>query len=255
MKITERQGKILNSIVTDYIGLAQPISSEFLENKHDFGICPASIRIEMQKLTDKGFLSQPHTSAGRMPTDRGYRFFVDSLLDKGISDFEDVFEIEKMFKEEKEDILRFASHLSKFLAETSSNLATIHLPEKDFFFKEGWEEIFEEPEFKEQNLIFGFTRLLENFEKNIENLKVNSKSELPFMEKKGKKRTLSSSPIKVYIGKENPFSKSKDFSIISSKCILPDEEQVIISLLGPKRMDYDRNISLINSLIQILEKL
>jgi len=236
MKISERQGKILNSIIEDYIVLAEPISSEFLEKKHDFRICPATIRIEMQKLTDQGFLFQPHTSAGRVPTDKGYRFFVDSLLNRGISDFKDIFEIEKMFKEEKEDILKFASHLSKFLAEISSNLATVHLPEKDFFFKEGWEEILEEPEFGEKDLVFSFTRFLENFEKNIEDLKLNSK-------------------IKVYIGKENPFPKAKDFSIISSKCILPDSEEGIISLLGPKRMDYDRNISLMNSLIQMLEKL
>ena len=232
--MTERQEKILNRIVEDYIDLAEPISSEFLEKKHDFGISPATIRIEMQKLTDKGFLSQPHTSAGRVPTDKGYRFFVDNLLKEGISEFEDVFEIEKMLKEEREDILRFASHLSKFLAETSSNLAAIHLLEKDFFFKEGWEGVLEEPEFEEKNLVFGFAHLLENFEKNIEALKLNSK-------------------IKVYIGKENPFPKAKDFSIISSKCILPDEEEGIISLLGPKRMDYDRNISLINSLTKLLE--
>ena len=236
MEITKRQGEILNGIVQEYIELAQPISSQLLEKRYNFRICPATIRIEMQKLTDKGFLSQPHTSAGRIPTDQGYRFFVDNLLNKGISEFEDIFQVEKMLKEGRKDILRFASHLSKFLAETSSNLAAIHLLGKDFFFKEGWEEIIEEPEFEEKYLVFGFARLLENFEKNIEDLELNSK-------------------VKVYIGKENPFPKAKDFSIISSKCILPDEEEGIISLLGPKRMDYDRNISLINSLIQILEKL
>lgn len=236
MKITERQTKILNTIIKEYIGSAEPISSQLLEKKYDFGIKPAMIRIEMQKLTDKGFLLQPHTSAGRVPTDKGYRFFVDNLLSREIPEIKDVFEIEKMLRGEGEDILRFASHLSKFLAETSSNLAAIHLLGKDFFFKEGWEEIFEEPEFEEKDLIFGFTKLVENFEKNVEDLKLNSK-------------------IKVYIGKENPFPKAKDFSIISSRCILPDEEEGIISLLGPKRMNYDKNISLIKSLMKSLEKL
>jgi len=236
MVITERQGLILNKIIQEYIDSAEPVSSKLLETKHNFKICPATIRREMQKLTDKGFLFQPHTSAGRVPTDKGYRFFVDNLLNREISEFEDVFEIEKMLKEGREDILRFASHLSKFLAETSSNLAAIHLLEKDFFFKEGWEEILEEPEFEEKDLIFGFAKLIENFEKNIRDLKLNSK-------------------IKVYIGKENPFPKAKDFSIISSRCYLPDEEEAILALLGPKRMDYDRNISLINSLNKLLEKL
>ena len=235
MTITERQGEILNRIVEDYIGLAQPISSEFLEKKHKFSVSPATIRIEMQRLTDGGFIFQPHTSAGRVPTDKGYRFFVDNLLKSEISEFEDVFEIEDIFQKAGKDIFKLASRLTKFLAEESSSLTILNLLERDFFWKEGWEEILREPEFEEKDLISHFTKLLESFEENIENLKINS-------------------GIKIYIGKENPFSKTKDFSIISSRCHLPDEEEGIISLLGPKRMAYDRNISLINSFKKILEK-
>ncbi len=80
MTITERQEKILNKVLQEYIKSAQPVSSQLLEKKYDFGISPATIRIEMQKLTDKGFLYQPHTSAGRVPTDKGYRLFVDKLF-------------------------------------------------------------------------------------------------------------------------------------------------------------------------------
>ena len=236
MTITERQGEILNRIVEDYIGLAQPISSEFLEKKHKFSVSPATIRIEMQRLTDGGFIFQPHTSAGRVPTDKGYRFFVDNLLKSEISEFEDVFEIEDIFQKAGKDIFKLASRLTKFLAEESSSLTILNLLERDFFWKEGWEEILREPEFEEKDLISHFTKLLESFEENIENLKINS-------------------GIKIYIGKENPFPGAKNFSIISSRCHLPDEEEGIISLLGPKRMAYDRNISLINSFKKILEKL
>lgn len=235
MKVTERQGKILNSIIEDYINLAEPISSEFLEKKHNFGICPASIRIEMQRLADDGFIFQPYTSAGRVPTDKGYRFFVDNLFEKEIFEFEDIFKIEETLREEDKDILKFANHLTKFLAEESSGFAILNLLERNFLLKEGWEGILKEPEFEAKNILFDFVKLLDNFEENIQNLKINSK-------------------IKIYIGKENPLPKGKNFSIISSKCCLPDEEEVILTLLGPKRMDYDRNISLINSLIKILEK-
>ena len=235
MKISERQKQILNRIVGDYIDFAQPISSEFLEKKHKFSVSPATIRIEMQRLTDGGFIFQPHTSAGRVPTDKGYRFFVDNLLKSEISEFEDVFEIEDIFQKAGKDIFKLASRLTKFLAEESSSLTILNLLERDFFWKEGWEEILREPEFEEKDLISHFTKLLESFEENIENLKINS-------------------GIKIYIGKENPFSKTKDFSIISSRCHLPEGEEGIISLLGPKRMAYDRNISLINSFKKILEK-
>jgi len=236
MGITKRQAKILNRVVEEYIDLAEPVSSQLLEKKHDFGICPATIRIEMQRLTDLGFIFQPHTSAGRVPTDRGYRFFVDNLLKKGISEFEDVFEIEDIFQEARRDIFKLASRLTKFLAEESSSFTILNLLERDFLLKEGWEKILQEPEFEEKDLISDFTELLESFEENIRNFKINS-------------------GIKIYIGRENPLPKAKNFSIISSKCCLPDEEEAILSLLGPKRMAYDKNISLINSLTKLLEKL
>ena len=71
----------MDTIIREYIQSARPVSSQYLGEKYDFGICPASIRIEMQKLTDDGFLTQPHTSAGRIPTDKGYRLFVDQLAE------------------------------------------------------------------------------------------------------------------------------------------------------------------------------
>jgi len=233
--ITERQESILEKVIQEYVGSAYPVSSQFLVKKYNFGICPATIRNEMQKLTESGFLHQPHTSAGRVPTDKGYRFFVNNLLKEGISEFEDIFEIEEILEEEKRDFLKLTTHLSKFLAMASSNLATIHIFEKDFFFKEGWEEILKEPEFEEKTFIIDFAELLQNFENDIKNLDINSE-------------------IKVYIGKENPFTKSKDFSIISSRCRFPDKEEVIVSLLGPKRMSYEKNISLINSIVKMLEE-
>lgn len=234
MVITERQKLILDTIVGEYIDSAQPVSSQLLERKYDFDVCPATIRNEMHTLTNSGFLYQPHTSSGRVPTDKGYRFFVDNLLEKGISEFKGVFKLEEMFQEEREDIFRFVTQISKFLATTSSSLAAIHLFEKDFFWKEGWEEILKEPEFEEKDFVFAFTKFLENFEKNIRDFKVNSE-------------------IKIYIGGENPFLKTKNFSIISTKCSFPDREEGIISLLGPKRMTYGKNISLISSIVRALE--
>jgi len=235
MRLTKRQEEILNRIVEDYIELAEPIGSEFLEKKHKFGISPATVRIELQKLTDKGYLLQPHTSAGRVPTDKGYRFFVDNLLEKEISEFEEIFKIEEIFKETRKDILRWTTRLTKFLAEESSNFAILNLLERDLAWKEGWEEVLGEPEFEEKNLVFDFANLLENIEEHIEDLKINS-------------------GIKIYIGRETPFPKAKNFSIITSKCRLPDDEKAILALLGPKRMDYNRNISLINSLTKLLER-
>ena len=234
MEITDRQGQILNTIIEEYIIRAQPISSKFLEKRYNFGICPATIRIEMQKLTDQGYLWQRHTSAGRMPTDKAYRCFVDNLLEEKVSDFDEVFEIKKILRGEKGDIFNFAMDLAKFLATASSNFAVLHILRKNFFWKEGWEKLLKEPEFEDRKFISNFTKFLENFEKKIEELNINSE-------------------IKIYIGRENPFPRAKDFSIIISKCHLPQKEEGRLAILGPKRMAYQKNISLLNSLAEILE--
>lgn len=234
--ITERQKSILETIVNEYIDSALPVSSQLVEKKYNFGVCSATIRNEMQKLTESGFLYQPYTSAGRVPTDKSYRFFVDNLFRKGLSKFENIFQIEEILEKEKKDFLKLTVCLSKFLVTTCSGLAAIHLFEKDFFWKEGWEEVLREPEFEEKDFISNFAELLKKFEVDIKRIDINSE-------------------IKVYIGKENPFTKSKDFSIILSKCHFPDKEEGIVSLLGPKRMTYEKNISLINSLTEMLERI
>ncbi len=228
--VTERQGDILNWIVKEYIDSARPISSQSLEKKARFGICPATIRIEMQKLADKGYLSQPHTSAGRVPTDKGYRFFVDDLLEKETDIRE---EIENWFEKEIKDEVRFIQVLTKSLAAYSQVLTFSYLEKEKLFWKEGWLEVLREPEFEEKKYLFSFTSFLEDFEKGIEGFKVNSE-------------------IKIYIGKEGPWKSAKDFSIISARCCLPEKKEGIISLLGPKRMDYDKNISLMKSLAEAL---
>ena len=129
LELTERQEKILNVIVKEYVDSVQPVSSKILQKKYDFDISPATIRIEMQKLTDGGYLLQPHTSAGRVPTDKSYRFFVDNLLQKEFPINDRTERIEEIFKEEG-DIFKLASHLTKFLAEETSSLAILNLPHK-----------------------------------------------------------------------------------------------------------------------------
>lgn len=234
MKITERQEKILDTIIRDYVRLAQPISSELLEKKHDFGICPATIRIELQKLTDKGFLQQPHTSAGRIPTDKGYRFFVDKLIREKESTPKDISGFEEIFGKEREDIFKFADHLVRTLAEASSSFSFLHILDEDLSWKEGWGEVLKQPEFEERDFITEFNKLLEQFEENVDDLKLDSE-------------------MKVFIGSEIPFSRIQGFSMMVQKCQLPKGEKGILSILGPKRMAYDRNINIMNSIIKLLE--
>ncbi len=80
MDLTERQTKILKDIIEEYINTAEAVGSEQLEKKYSLGVSPATIRHEMADLTHRGFLRQPHTSAGRVPTPMALRFYVDNLM-------------------------------------------------------------------------------------------------------------------------------------------------------------------------------
>jgi heat-inducible transcriptional repressor len=232
--LTKRQQKILNTVIKEYTKTGQPVSSQLLEKKHDFGIKPAMIRIEMQKLTDKGYLLQPHTSAGRVPTDKAYRFFVDGILGREFPLNERMTKIEEIFREEK-DIFRLADRLTKFMAEETSSLAILDLPERDFIFKEGWEELLKETELFERDFFSDFAKAIEQFEQSFKDFEFNS-------------------GIKVYIGKESKVPKAKNLSVISAKCKLPNKEKATLTLVGPKRMDYNRNLSLVQSLNKYLER-
>jgi len=80
MILNDRKTKILEAIINDYIATAEPIGSRTITKKYDLGISPATVRNEMSDLEDMGLIIQPHTSSGRIPSDKGYRLYVDSLM-------------------------------------------------------------------------------------------------------------------------------------------------------------------------------
>jgi len=229
--ISERQAQIIKNLVKEYIKTAEPVSSKFLAEKYDFGICPSAIRIEFQYLIKEGYLEQPHTSAGRVPTDKAYRFFVDTLEGKKEKKIEQ--ELEKILGG-MQDKFKMASEITKFMADNSSSFVNLHFFREGFDLKEGLDEIFKGPEAKNEGFVLSLISFMENFEKNIKKLH-DSKS-------------------MVFIGKENPIPKTGDITLICSECNLPGQK-AFITIMGPKRMDYEKNIRLINSLNKALEEL
>lgn len=81
MESNDRAGRLLAALITEYIASGEPVASSFLVNAAGLGVSAATVRNVLAKLEEEGFLQQPHTSAGRIPTDRGYRFYVDILLE------------------------------------------------------------------------------------------------------------------------------------------------------------------------------
>lgn len=231
--ITDRQKRILNVIIEEYIKSAEPVSSQFLFHKYDFGICPATMRIEMKNLTDLGLLQKPYISSGRIPTDKAYRFFVNDFFKK-LSIEE---ELKEMTRVIRSDINEFeiAAELTSILAELSSNYVILSFPKRKVSWQAGFEDIVKEPEFSDKDFIVNFLSFLEEFSKEPEKINLESK-------------------IKIFIGNENPFDRGHDFTLICSENALSEEEKVRVTLIGPKRMNYRKNINLIDSLIKIIDE-
>ena len=232
MVLSDRQKDILQKAVFEYIDQAQPVSSRWLEERYELEVSPATIRNELLFLTDEGFLLQPHTSAGRVPTDKGYRFFVDEVSQHGKDIDEQIFAEQDLEEQDVRDYFHFIQLIVKNLAEASSNLIIAYVPARNLFWKEGWEGVLKAPEFGIKEHILHFTNFLGDLEKGIQ--KFHARKILD-----------------IYIGKENPFSKERDFSIMISAYPVSDNENGMIAIAGPKRMAYEKNIGLMNSLHKI----
>ena len=116
--LTDRSKRILEAIIEDYIVTAEPIGSRTVSRRHELSLSPATVRNVMADLEELGFLTSPHTSAGRVPTDKAYRLYVDSLL-----------EIRNMASEEQEEIRKrcglAGKDLGDVLKETSRMLSSL----------------------------------------------------------------------------------------------------------------------------------
>ena len=134
MSITERQEKILNSLIREYINIAEPISSDLLKKRGNWDISPATIRNEMQQLTEQGYITQPHTSAGRIPTNKGYKYFVEITFSGKIEKFPNFILKEISITKEKIDKeLALAQELTDSLAQISSTLDFARIEEDMLF--------------------------------------------------------------------------------------------------------------------------
>lgn len=126
--LRERDKVVLNVIVENYLKFGKPVSSGFIVQKRVLSDSPATIRNIMARLEDMGYLAQPHTSAGRVPTDKGLRFYVNSLLDESlVAGGPGVLESPD-FSLKKGDFASFLTRVSRLLAEHSDNLGFVISP-------------------------------------------------------------------------------------------------------------------------------
>lgn len=126
--LNKREQKILKLLIEDFVEITQPISSSTICKRYDLGLSSATVRSVMMELERKGLISQPHVSAGRIPTDAGYRVYVDSLMPVGTLSPNERKNVLKKLKKVSNDVNLILENASKILSEISNQLGIILLP-------------------------------------------------------------------------------------------------------------------------------
>lgn len=214
--MTDRQKQILSAIIEEYAEVASPVGSNLLAKV--FGVSSATIRAEMAELERRGFIDQPHTSAGRVPTDKGYRFYVNNLTE------------EKNYSPERGAERALAARVEgggmpertirnavDTLVELTHNLGLATIGNQ--LYMSGLSNLFGQPEFVQAGQVQQVARLLDNLE--------------PWL-----REAAPNQPLSVYIGQENPIGRSAGCSLIISRFVSPYSDRSYIGVLGPTRQNY-----------------
>jgi transcriptional regulator of heat shock response len=238
--ISTRQEALLASIIEEFIKTAEPISSKLLEESGSFSLSSATIRAEMNELEGLGYLAHLHTSSGRVPTDRAYRFFVDNCVSGSDMnpDRRQQEKIRKTIRTAGSDPRDINRAIAQTLSDLSDNLVITGIVEEDDFYKIGLANLFELPEFREFGRAFRLASFFEEFEGLFEQIEKDFFGE-----------------IGVFIGRENQVKDIRDETIMFAKYDLPHNHTGSITLVGPTRMDYAKNIGLIKCATEELNKL
>lgn len=128
MSLSERRSRILALIVDDFVGSAQPVGSQSLVERHRLGLSSATVRNEMAALEDEGMITHPHTSAGRIPSHRGYRYYVSSLMPERNLSQQEQFTILHQFHQASHDLEEWVGLAASVLANHMHNVALVTQP-------------------------------------------------------------------------------------------------------------------------------
>ena len=223
----KRQELILKTIIKEYIKTAVPIGSEGLVEKYNLDISSATVRNEMADLEEAGFIAQPHTSAGRIPTEKAYNFYLENLSEKNLSDSE-----AKIFQEalEKKEEMNF-KQAAKMMAKISGNAIFWAFHRHNLYYT-GISNLLHQPEFSEADMVYDISGLIDRLDEIIGSIF----NDLKFGSQ-------------IMLGSKNPFSAH--CSAVISKYRLGDNIG-LVGVLGPMRMNYEKNLALVKFINDIL---
>lgn len=230
--MTERQKQILSAIIEQYAEVAVPVGSSLLAKVFD--VSSATIRAEMAELERMGYIRQPHTSAGRIPTDQGYRLYVNNLANLEAAAPERRAERALTARVTHGGLPeRTIRNAVDTLVELTHNLGLATIGNQ--LYMSGLSNLFGQPEFIGGNQVQQVARLLDNLE--------------PWL-----REAAPNEPLSVFIGSENPIGRSAGVSLIVSRFRSPFSDHSYIGTLGPTRQNYRDVMALVAHTGKTLEE-
>ena len=227
--LKDRQKDILEAVVREYIRTAKPVASRDLAETFSYDISPATIRNELGILSDLEYLEKPHTSAGRIPTDLAYRFFVDHLIHPSSLTSKERESLDELLLIRKQnDFLRV---LGKTLTGLCGAFAAAATVDERHIHIAGLAKILKEPEFKERRNLQTFIRFIEALDEKLYDV-------VDAWETYGRET--------IFIGRENPFEDADDYTVMITEWQHPAGFEGFVALVGPMRMNYQKNIAVMN---------
>ncbi|MBI3307520.1 MAG: hypothetical protein HYZ84_06930 [Candidatus Omnitrophica bacterium] len=244
--LTARQQSILNRVIDTHIQTGQPVGSrtitEGYRENYRTSFSPATVRGEMGLLEEQGYLTHPHTSSGRIPTDRGYRYYVDHDLQ-----YENL--PQHIFREltgrpltVSEELDFFLERVSKALSSWSQEMGLILMIDESSnprIFLQGSARILEKPEFQDVKKARNLFEMLEE-KKAVANWL---------------SRRTADEKISVSIGRENESEAMNDCAVVAMPCRIHRRWAGAVAVLGPRRMRYARTLPLVASMAKLVEEM
>ena len=233
-ELNKRQQEVLGLIVRHYVETAEPVGSRYIARKVD--LSSATIRNVMADLEDLGYIAQPHTSAGRIPTDRGYRYFIDSLMHLKNVNAEMVRSVKDHCSQtvrSLEDVLERTSHL---VSNLTNYVGVTLFSQYDKIYLDGASHIIEQPEFQDLKKLYALMRCLEQKRDLLDLLR----------------HDFDSDALTVHIGRENVSNSLNECSVVTKGYKVKGKVSGRLGVIGPKRMLYEKVIPTVECLADTL---
>jgi heat-inducible transcriptional repressor len=224
--ISERKQRLLELVIEKHIETAEPIGSKFLVSTGNLDVSDATVRNEMRDLEEKGYLTHPHTSAGRVPTEAGYRYYIQYLIKKEEKPPKALQEAVAKTTSSPEEGASRAKYIAKHVAEYAHNAVIVAFG-LDSVYYTGMSYLFSQPEFQNIARTVSISSIFDHCEDHIEALS----------DKMEKEKTY------IFVGSDNPLGS--DCSVVGFKT----NDELLVAILGPIRMKYKQNIAILNYLL------